>query len=95
MKEHTRFIQLSDELATRLSRTVEGEGGFQRLVRDIQTRMSDRVLELDDTLRERIEHYAYDFGSGGWQTLLRDLLAEIERKGDSGDGPHGSAVEAP
>lgn len=40
--------------------------------------MDDGVLRVNDELVDRIEHYAYDYGAGGWQTLLRDLLAELK-----------------
>ena len=53
-------------------------GAFQALVQEINQRLNGSSLTIDDALIERIEHYAYDYGSGGWQTVLRNLLSEIE-----------------
>ncbi len=55
-----------------------GTGGYQTLVQEIQKSLEGTTLVVDDELVERIEHYAFDYGSGGWQLLLRDLLGEIE-----------------
>ena len=72
------MIVLSDALRARLSSETVGRGGYQTLVREIQKRLHGTKLVADDELVERIEHYAFDYGSGGWQQLLRDLLGEIE-----------------
>ena len=69
------MIVLSDALRARLSSETVGRGGYQTLV---QKRLHGTKLVADDELVERIEHYAFDYGSGGWQQLLRDLLGEIE-----------------
>ncbi len=71
-------IALPPDLIARLQEKPRGTGGFQSLVADISRRLSGSVLEVDSELRERIEHYAYDFGAGGWQDLLRTLLQQIE-----------------
>ena len=78
MSNATRRIVLSKALRERLSTPTVGSGGYQALVQEIQKRQVGGELAVDDALVERIEHYAFDYGSGGWQQLLRDLLAEIE-----------------
>lgn len=94
--DNAQSVELSEETAAGLSQPVSGEGGFQSLVRALQSRLSGRFLEVDDDTREQIEHYAYDYGSGGWQDLLRQLLEEIERQsGSTEGGHHSSPVEAP
>jgi len=78
MSDSTRRIALSEALRERLSASTVGTGGYQALVSEIQRRLEDDKLVVDDALLERIEHYAFEYGSGGWQQLLRDLLAETE-----------------
>ncbi len=72
-------IQLSPDLAERLrSIPTPGEGGYQSLVRQLQQRLEGNQLRLDEQMRERMEHYAYDFGRGGWQLFLREILDQAE-----------------
>lgn len=78
MSQASRRIVLSEALRERLSTPTAGAGGYQSLVQEIQRRLQGDTLTVDDELVERIEHYAFDYGSGGWQQLLRELLAEIE-----------------
>lgn len=47
-------------------------------MRELKGRLEGDELLVDDELQERIEHYAVDFGSGGWQTFFRQLLADVE-----------------
>ena len=78
MQNATRRIAVSESLRRELVKPTSGTGGYQALVRDIQARLEGDELAVDDMLVERITHYAFDYGSGGWQQLLRDLLKEIE-----------------
>lgn len=78
----TTRVKLSESLLQRIrEREVSGEGGFQELVRKLQKDCikEDGYLELPSDLRQRVEHYAYAYGSGGWQNLLRELVAEIDQ----------------
>lgn len=77
----SRRIRLSTDLKTRLTETeINGEGGFQSLMRKLQAAVHGDDLVLEADWHERMEHYAFDFGSGGWQTLLRQLLEAIEQE---------------
>lgn len=78
MNSPTRKIVLSKALRERLFAPTTGAGGYQALVQQIQGRLDDDRLAVDDELVERIAHHAFDYGAGGWQQFLRDLLAEIE-----------------
>lgn len=92
--DDAQSIELSEQTAIELSQPVGGEGGFQSL--GLQERLNGRLPEVDDDTREQIEHYAYDYGSGGWQALLRKLLEGIERQCGSTEGGHRSSpVEGP
>jgi hypothetical protein len=78
MSNSTRKIVISEALRDRLCAPTAGSGGYQTLVHEIQGRLQEDQLSIDDALVERIEHCAFDYGTGGWQQLLRDLLVEIE-----------------
>ena len=71
-------VRLPDELVQKLHEDVVGRGGFQSFVKQLKRKLHGNELEVDAELRDRIEHYAFDFGSGGWQTFFRRLLSEIE-----------------
>lgn len=73
-----RRVRLSAAVRKKLVAPVRGRGGFQSFMRELQSRLEDDELLVDDALQERIEHYAVDFGSGGWQTFLRQLLEDVE-----------------
>jgi hypothetical protein len=75
---HMTRVRLSPVVNKKLRAPVRGRGGFQGFVRELQRRLEGDELLVDDELRERIEHYAIDFGSGGWQTFFRQLLADVE-----------------
>ena len=77
-------VSLPPAFVAQLQAKPRGTGGFQSLVIDISRGLEGSVLEVDADLRERIEHYAYDFGSGGWQQILRQLLDHIEAAKGSG-----------
>jgi hypothetical protein len=78
MPTSERMVKISETLRDRFREPVSGAGGYQEIVRTIQKRMDNGTVCVDDDLIERIEHYAYDYGAGGWQALLRDFLAEVE-----------------
>ncbi len=77
-------VPLPPALVAQLQTKPRGTGDFQSLVLSISRGLNDSVLEVDPDLQERIEHYAYDFGSGGWQLILRQLLDHIEAAKGSG-----------
>ena len=78
MSNATRKIAVSKQVRERLSTAKEGEPGYQAFIHEIRKRMEGEILLVDDALVERIEHYAFDYGRGHWQQILRDLLTEIE-----------------
>lgn len=78
MSNATRKIAVSKPLRERMAAPPGGAGGYQTFVQEIRSRMDGEILVVDDALVERIEHYAFDYGRGPWQLLLRDLLEEIE-----------------
>ena len=73
-------VTVSEELAQKIrDREIVGQGGFQELGKALKNRLSGCSLAVDDEFRDRIEHYAFAYGNGGWQNFLREIIVEIER----------------
>jgi hypothetical protein len=56
--------------------STKGDGGWQRLIVTLQTRL-DRTtgrLVFNDGDLERISRYAFDYGSGGWENRLQKIF---------------------
>ncbi len=55
---------------------TEGEGGFQSLLVRLQRNTDRRTGELclAEQDLERIPRYAFDYGNGGWENMLRDIF---------------------
>lgn len=53
-----------------------GDGGFQRLMVDLQTglRRSTKELKLSDDDLARIPKYAFDYKQGGWEDRLKGIF---------------------
>lgn len=59
-----------------LATNVQGQGGFQSFVRQLQERAkrtSTLVLSKDEF--QRLTRYCAHYGNGGWQSELRIILA--------------------
>jgi hypothetical protein len=66
------IVQLTADDVAALKRRVEGDGGFQRLLRELQDLRIDGHLYIpSEAIAERIIRYAYEYGSGGWQGRLQ------------------------
>jgi hypothetical protein len=62
----------------RLQRPVNGEGGFQSLLRELQRRVqNDSELVLTPALAARIARYVKRYGNGGFQGRLDAVLAVL------------------
>jgi len=61
-----------------LSKEARGTGGFQSLLRRLQTRLNGRDLELHVEDIERIARYVREYGKGGFQSRLTGVLNELE-----------------
>lgn len=78
MGSTTLRVELPPEVLDALRPEPRGSGGFQTFLKELRTRLHGSVLEVDPAVRERIEHYAFDFGGGGWQNVLRRIVERIE-----------------
>lgn len=64
-----------------ITRAVVGNGGHQQLLRDCCQQLRDDALTLDALTLDRVAHYAYDYGGGGYQHRFRTLLSAARRAG--------------
>jgi len=65
-----------------LGRTLEGDGGHQRLLRDIINRLGKHgELRLEDEELQKVARYAYRYGGGGYQDRFKAVLAAARRAG--------------
>jgi hypothetical protein len=71
-------IMLTDEQVAILKQPVNGQGGFQDLLRSIGERIERNQLALAREEVSRIGRYASDYGQGGFQDRLTVLLEAIE-----------------
>jgi hypothetical protein len=78
----TLMVQLAADEAAGLRGLAPGEGGFENLIRKLKENLSrENVLTLSGEDVERIVSYSLDYGSGGWQSMLRPLLPALRRAG--------------
>lgn len=73
----SRAIRLTTEDLTFLERPVNGEGGYQTLLRRLKASLAGPDLVVDDETIEQMRRYAGKYGSGGFQARLRELLDSI------------------
>lgn len=71
-------VQLSETAAARLRRPVSGQGGFQRLLRKLQARLSGSVVTVDAADVEKLRRYSHAYGRGGFQTRTRPSAADAQ-----------------
>jgi hypothetical protein len=55
---------------------TKGNGGYQRLLVNLQNKVDRLTRRLTLTSRdlERIARYAFDYGNGGWEGRLRRIF---------------------
>ncbi len=71
-------IVLSSELRDYFAESqFRGQGGFQSLGRLLAERLqTSKVLRLTPEELARVVHYARNYGNGGFQSKLRELIVE-------------------
>ena len=71
-------LELTHAAANKLRRPIRGEGGFQNLLRTLQSKLTDGdVLTLTPVLAGRIARYVHSYGQGGFQGRLDPVLTEL------------------
>lgn len=103
-KKKTITLGLTRAGSRGLMRRVNGDGGFQRLLVQLKVAMSPdgRFLTLTPELVEKVNRYANDYGSGGFQSRLgkittRNLLHAVsdEKPAPAGQAGPGEAIDRP
>ena len=77
-------IELTAEEVELLSRPIQGQGGFQSLLRRLQAQLNDEsqlVLRIDD-VRQIVRYWAR-YGTGGFQGRLGAVLSALSRLADA------------
>lgn len=73
-------IKLNNEVKKFVQKPVNGRGGFQSLLRNLQSKLDNTtdILYLSKDDVERITKYCVSFGDGGFQERLKWILDRIE-----------------
>jgi len=74
LKTVSYTITLPAELLERLSKAPVGEGGWQSLIKAIQTQITGNKLELPQALLDQMIPKATKYGAGGYQGVIRWIL---------------------
>lgn len=66
------IVTLTATEAAALNRPVNGQGGFQSLLRALQRQyvVADRTLSITDSQIEKINRYTKQYGAGGFEDRL-------------------------
>jgi hypothetical protein len=78
----TVTFKLPPEAAEALARPVVGQGGFQSLLRQLQSLLKDGDLTLTPELIAKMVRYVQDYGQGGFQGRLDTVLEELKKLSD-------------
>jgi hypothetical protein len=65
------------EILDRQDPVSERDGGFQKLLVDLQYSLDRKTgaLSLNDEHEEKIPRYAFDYKNGGWEERLKDIFS--------------------
>jgi len=65
------------ELLGRQDPITEGDGGFQKLLVELQYLLNRKTgaLSLSDEHEEKIPRYAFDYKNGGWEDRLKGIFS--------------------
>jgi len=75
-------IKLTDEEAEPIRRSVNGIGGMQSLLRNLQSKLTqDNMITLTPDEIEKILRYGLNYGQGGFQDRLRGIARVLKHVG--------------
>jgi hypothetical protein len=65
------------EILDRQDPVTEQDGGFQKLLVDLQYSLNRQTgaLSLTDEHEEKIPRYAFDYKNGGWEDRLKGIFS--------------------
>ena len=72
-------IQLTKEDMEQFRRPINGNGGFQTLLRRLRAQINPQTNELDlrESDMEKIERYSSQYGLGGFQDRIKQATGRI------------------
>jgi len=73
-------VELTPAERDRLLAPVNGEGGWQDLIRKLQQQVAGDEITLDKSDIDRIKRY--NVGQGGWQVRIAPLAEAIRQRGE-------------
>lgn len=73
-------VRLTPKQKQQLLQDVQGQGGYQSLLRRLQTNIVGDELVLTVTDAQRLVRGAESYGEGGFQTRLRKILPEVKKQ---------------
>ena len=79
-------IKLEPDVLEALKKPVVGSGGFQSLLKTLNSRLRDDMLVLTLGDLSKITRYVQEYGGGGFQGRLRCIVNDIEQLGESVTG---------
>ena len=70
------FLELNRDEIAELDRPVNGTGGFESFLRDLQKQINHATstIKLTDGDLVAIPHYAFDSGQGGFESRLLKIF---------------------
>jgi len=72
------MIQLSNEAVDLLNRKVNGTGGWQSLLENLQSQLVGNFLVLNPSDIGKIIRYTTEYGTGGFEDRLQPILNYLE-----------------
>jgi hypothetical protein len=72
-------IELDHLALARLLRPVNGQGGFQQLLRKLQSQLNGSILTINADDAEKLERYSYSYGLGGFQDRTAPTTLEVQQ----------------
>jgi hypothetical protein len=74
-------VDVTPEIGNELEKSVEGQGGFQALLRELQLCQRGSTLHIPEDLARLVVAYYRKFGRGGFQHRLRPIAEALEAQG--------------
>jgi hypothetical protein len=80
--EKALAVQLEPAEVEVVTRSIEGDGGHQRFLRELLERLDGTGgITLEDDQLRKAARYAYTYGAGGYQDRFKAFLAAARRAG--------------
>jgi len=71
------IIELDDDAVSLLQREINGQGGWQSLLKQMQDNLKGNQLTLMVGDISKIVSYTTNYGQGGFEDRLRPIISEV------------------